>query len=75
VNHRLVICLGLSVLAGGAASACALAAGLGWVAAFAAYSVGGSVSLVGFAAAACLLETAAPMRAKVEPRVGARTYA
>jgi hypothetical protein len=75
VNHRLVICLGLSVLAGVAASAWAFAAGLGWIAAFAAYSVGGSVSLVGFAAAASLLETAAPMRAQAEPRVAARTYA
>jgi hypothetical protein len=75
VNHRLVICLGLSVLAGVAASVCALAAGLGRIVAFAAYSLGGSVSLVGFAAAACMLETAAPMRAKAEPRVAARTYA
>jgi hypothetical protein len=75
VNQRLVICLGLSVIAGFSAAACVAGAGFGWIAAFASYSFVGSLSLVGFALAAHGLQTAAPARAKVERKAKSLAYA
>lgn len=46
MNPVLVICLSLSVLTGLSAAVGAVLAGLGWLAAFAIYSVVGSLSLV-----------------------------
>ncbi len=52
MNPVLVVCLSLSILTGFLAAAWVVLAGLGWLAAFAAYSAAGSLSLIAFTVAA-----------------------
>jgi hypothetical protein len=55
MSPRLVFCLVLSIAAGFAGVFWTVAAGWGWLAAFAAYSIVGSTTLIGAALAAALL--------------------
>ncbi len=52
MNPVLVVCLSLSVVTGLSAAAWVVLAGMGWLAAFAAYSAAGSLSLIAFTEAA-----------------------
>lgn len=63
MTRSLVICLLLSGLAGIAATAAALVAGWGWLAAFAIYSAAGSASLM----AALAVQASAPSPVRAAP--------